>query len=412
MLLLGGAFFAWPLLLQLYDLRFMTSSGDHIARFQSYTFFCEYVMLLPFACVAQEQDRPRGLIVFAGLFTAGTAVLSWGLLRFVLGQMPDPVPEVYVWTSARINAIWNGNLTAAIMMVGIGFCVTLALLTRKRWLRCCLVLLAVIEYYLLSLADCQGVNLMLSVLAGGVGFFCVFPNHNRTWKRAVLALAAALVLCIGVHQLNGWVYGLHFDSYMNHPERYQNSEITMQREAAQNAPQIQSETEDEEKTVEDQVATYHDYRGSIGHLLTFGRRTSIWSAAIKGSTANIRNLLFGVRDIPAMFNEYTGRYYPHAHNAWLHTLLVLGIVGLAFALYFTYLALKAGILLMFFRESRFYQKLISMLTLSFMGTQLLEAQIFCGEWPTNFLNMAVLICLGYMVYWEKHTKKISFRKKD
>ena len=74
LLLLGLGFMLWMAVLELISLKDLEPAYDYAPRFGLYATFCEYMMLLPWACITDDKGKHTGLKLFGGFLLAGTAV--------------------------------------------------------------------------------------------------------------------------------------------------------------------------------------------------------------------------------------------------------------------------------------------------------------------------------------------------
>lgn len=418
-ILLGLCFCAWPLFMQLRDLQYVISTWHPEARFPNGVFLCEYLMLLPYACAADEKEKVTGLKVFGWFVILATAVLTvWGL-PFGENLIPVNLRDTYRWNGMRMCIIWNANMLAVVYMAGIAFCLMFICQIRNIVAKLALGGLACLEFIAMTLTDCRAVVLMTACLLGGTVF--VLINRGGA-KRFIAALLAAVVVLGISYKTSAYIYQVHTDRFIA---------ATLEKAAAQKE-EAESEAEEtavpaedaEENSGEEEIEEYYEtelqaqyyederqYRESTEHLFAFGGRTMIWKETLKLLKENPRVLLVGMRSIEDTIPYYDD-YAAHAHNAWLNILMWLGLIGLGFALYLTWITAKNAFSLIFLKQSETYQKIIAILLIAILISEFFEPQLFFVMYPDNFTNMIYLLCLGYTIYWEKNAQPLAKKKRE
>ena len=425
-LLLGMAFCAWPVFMQLRDVIFVINPEHPEGRFLEGTFLCEYLLLLPFACVADEKEKVTGLKVFGWFMILASGILTvWGL-PFGDPLIPESLRNTYRWNGSRMCIIWNANMLAASYMAGIAFCMMFICQIRKLWVRILLAVLAVMGFMAMILTDCRTVLMLTGCLLGGTAFVLI---SRGGMKRALLGLLAAGVVVICCHQLSGYVYGIHVDRMIAATRQEMIEEVKSGENAedpAENAEQPDTEQnplgEDAENSrpsadtagkspLEILVEDEQEYRNSPEHFLEFGGRMKIWKNALQVIKDNPRLFLFGMRRVDNCIQHGYG-WAKDPHNAMLNILMRLGLIGLGFAVYFTWLTIKNAYSLIFLKKSFVYQKIISILLVAIVLAEIFEPQLYFVMFPDNFTNMTYLFCLGYTIYWEKNAQPLKEKKKE
>lgn len=434
LLLLGLLFCAWPILMQIRDFKFLFNPAHPNGRLTYNTLLCEYLMLLSFAAVADEKDKSTGLKVFGWFYVLAGLCFSVLVILLQMGLISPELKNVLISKDVdRLFLIWHPNITARIMMLAVGVNLIFICMTRKIWLRVALTVLTIMDYVCMSLTDSRSVMLIASGLAGGVIFFLAY---KRTWKTFLLGfLAAAISSAIIFAGMTG-IFKLRFETFndINLSQASQLVEnaqketvpavtVPASAEAAEASAEIPgnsqpaAETAPTEPTISKQELLHTEnllnnyaYRYSSSHFFSFGGRTSIWEGVLRGLAENPIYLLTGVRDSEEFVQTYSPVPAPHSHNAWLQILLELGVIGLAFAIYITYLAVRSCFSLLFFRKSSLYQKAVCILILGIMATEFFEPFIFFVVYPKNFINMLFLLCLGYAVYWYRTAEPLKAPK--
>ena len=95
----------------------------------------------------------------------------------------------------------------------------------------------------------------------------------------------------------------------------------------------------------------------------------------------------------------------HSHNAWLETLLRLGLPGLLLSLVFSWKALCSSLCILGRPESGQWKKNIALLTLALMITSMVEPFLFITTAGTNYFDFIFFLCLGYLTLWSRELKE-------
>src|SRR5699024_1711599 len=97
----------------------------------------------------------------------------------------------------------------------------------------------------------------------------------------------------------------------------------------------------------------------------------------------------------------------HGHNSWVEITFRMGLLGLIFALGFTWIGLRSAVTLIFDPKTDMWKKSISMLTLCVMVAGALEPFLFSADISYHFLAFCFFICLGYLAPWYHQRKDSS-----
>lgn len=435
LLIFGILFCSWPLLMQIRDFKFIFNPAHPHARFPYSTMLCEYLMLLPFACVADEKGKDCGLKIFGGMFVLVGLCYSVITILLQLDLLSPALKSFFIeQDNQRLYLLFHPNITARVLMLAVGMNLMFLCKTRKIWVKIVLAVFTALDYTCMSLTDSRSVILIACCLPGAVIFFLLF---KRTWKTFLAGVLAAAVTAGLIFAGITGIYKLRFETYNDidisqvtqmiedaKKETGPSETVPVETASDETVPSATAPTETvSEETVpaetapteidlqnaEKLIKDYSDRR-SASDLGSFNGRTLIWKGMMKGFAENPRFLLTGVRDTQEFFDTYSPIYAPHAHNSWLEILLQLGIIGLAFALYLTYLAVRSCFSLLFFQKSSMYQKSVCILILCIMATECFEPFIFYALYPKNFINMLFMLCLGYAVYWYHHAEPLKAPK--
>jgi len=365
---LGAAFMGWYVLsrILLKDLYLR----DYYELFGSLC--CAYLFALPFAGAVNDHEKKAGLKIAAALLMlAGgvaaytgiaAAVLDTPIVLPVLGTEIEMNPydlRLYVGSHPNFSAC----LFAAALLVSIWMLVD----TKRRWVAIPCVLIAAGTYLGIALTDSRTTMLQFSCFAAGILFVAMLRLPIKSMRKKALIGAAAGAACLLVAYAGFGLAKTLITDFAN--------SITALAETA------------EKKVVAE--------RSLLADLRTMTGRTGIF--------ANIINLIRNQPDIllTGMLNstmdsvvmEVTGVY--HAHNAYLQTLLNMGLVGLVIALVLTVRTIWLSVKVIFSRKAAFGDQVLAVMLLSFLVTTIPEPYLFSNYlYITNFLY---LLIYGYVL---------------
>ena len=381
----GMAFCGWVLLLQFSDYIHFQTTAYYGARFIYSGFLCEYLMLLPWAAAVDEQRKDTGLRAMGLIFLVISASYCVFGVMTVAGRPPHLFDRFMGWAGPRMGLQFHPNVTAFIYLVGVIFSMAFLFLTRRRWLQVLLGISIIPQFLLMSLTNARTVLLLCGCLFGGTHFFSVYTagTEKDNWKRFLLGLAAAAVCIVAIYKISDWIC------------------------AANASWMAKRGIEMGQLQLEDAAIMQSGQREFSYGLLSLNGRTEIWAGMLQGIKEHPEVLIGGVKNPGAFISRYYLDGVAHAHNGWFETLLRLGLVGFGFALYFTCLAVKNAILIMFFRRTTMFQKVIAMLSICILCNEVLEPHLFYVECPFCFVNILFLLSLGYLVHWAEQTEKLK-----
>lgn len=396
----GAAFCAWVLLLQLGDFVHFESTAYYGARFVYSAFFCEYLMMLPFAALAEKDGSITGLRILGGICAAIGVVAGLLTVLLICGIVPGFFPDYFGWASNRLGLCSHPNQLARAFLLAMAGCLILLWDSQKRWVQILLALLAAADYIGIALTNSRTALIPACGLICGAVFFLIYTAGTRkgTLSRFLLGLLAAAVVLVACYKLSDQIAQITYDMR----DAQVKQEAAVKAEAA--AP---AEAETKAPAAAEHISPPRELTQD---MFTFNGRTDIWAAAIQAVKDHPSVLLTGVKDPGKLITEYHPDGAVHAHNSWLETLLRLGLPGLLFALWFTVLTLKYSFQLMFFRKSTALQRQVSVTMCCILLSEFFEPGLFYTEVPTNYMSMAFLFFLGYLVCWAEEAEPIAARK--
>ena len=339
------------------------------------TVFFVYLMAFPFALLADDR-RSAGLWWIGGMFVTASLVLVCYTLLLLLGWVPSGMQDVLFWDGARLHALWHPNMNACYFMIGIGFSAAFCAQTRKTWAKGLLLAVIALQFFAMSLTNCRTVLLMTGALLGGIVFFRIFRGG---WKQLLLGLLAAAVLLVGSFKLSGMLYQWNNDRLLAQ-EEVSGQEILVKEDTGI----IQGDNE--------QGTLTKDMR-------TLNGRTLIWKSALSAIRDNKRLALWGTEYVGTVISVYNPFEVVHAHNSWMESLMKLGLPGLLVSLAFTAISAWSALRLILRKETEFWKKIISMLTMCIMAAGFLEPYLFITNVYYHVMDFIFFFCTGYLDFW-------------
>lgn len=368
-------------------------------------FFCTYLLAFPYASVTEDSARQRGLKWITGIYIAVSLVLCVYASMLYFGLLPDWFHNEVRWDGARLLALWHPNICACLFMIGIALCLGLFFSCRKPYGKALLIFACAVQFLFLALTNCRTSILMTCALIGGIFFFGVYRSG---WLRAVLLAFLALLLMLGLFILSGALYEANetalIEKYASHLE----SEDSEQAPAASvPSGSITIPVKTDSQTGEVTLESVNGQGSFMSDLKTLNGRTTIWQSALNALRDNKRILLFGTEYVGTSISYYNPFPVVHGHNSWVEITFRMGLLGLIFALGFTWIGLRSAVTLIFDPKTDMWKKSISMLTLCVMVAGALEPFLFSADISYHFLDFFFFICLGYLDTWYHQRKESS-----
>lgn len=348
-----------------------------------------YLLAFPFAAVTKDGGRQKGLRTMGWLYTAAALILSLMSVLLVADVLPAFLHEIVDWDGNRLMAVWHPNITACILMVGIAFSLGFFFEVKNGWAKAGLMAAAVLQFGVMALTNCRTSILITCAMVAAIVFFCIARKH---WVRILAGVLAALVVFVGLFAVSDAIFDKNNEALV----------VKYLNELAQQAEQS-SPSSAEEEAVPDVYIPGDSGQGTLlNDLKTLNGRTWIWEGAVRAMKNEPEFLLRGTSYVgPAISRNMLHSFeVEHAHNSWMEVLLGFGLPGLVLALYFTWLAVKNGLLILF-RDSRMWRKCVALLTLCLLVTGFLEPYLFTGYIFYNFINLIFFLCVGYLDAWQR-----------
>lgn len=337
---------------------------------------CAYLLALPFARCTGDGLRKHGLKTVSVIFVTAYGVLAWAGVFSALLCTPFTLPGLGTGISIRADRrLWAGNhpnISACMFLLAIMLGVWLIAVSRRRWLAVPAVLLAAGAYAGIALADSRTVMLQAGCFAAGAVFLGMLRLPVRAlWKRMVIGLVAGAACLALVFVSFGWAAQLIADASAN----------------------MSALAETVQKT---KVAA----RSIWKDLATMTGRTNIYTKLLKAVAERPSILGAGLlnSEIVQVIRKASGA--EHAHNAYLQTLLNMGLPGLLMAAYFTVRAVWTACRLVFSRSAAFADQLLAVMLMVLLVSAVSEPYLFT-EYLT-IANMPFFLIFGYTLEAQRH----------
>ena len=351
-------------------------------------FVCAYLLCLPFAAAAADEEKAWGLKALACVFTLTGAAFGVYAVLLVTGHLPAWLDGYVFWDGARFGVMGHPNICATIFMISIGLMVGWALTTKRRWLKYPLLFLAALEFWALSMTNSRAAIVLTCVLLGGIVFCRI---RGTGWKRLLPALAAAIAVMVLLFFVSRMIF------------QWNSNRLTeMARQAQQTGEEIGLTLNEAGK-----LKTENGQGSFAESMKNLNGRTEIWAAAMRSLADHPAILLTGTERAGEIISPYWDYMdVLHAHNAWVQTLFQLGLPGLLAALVLTALAVWNGAVLLW-RNDDLFHSCVTMVTLCLMGCAMLEPYLFTVYAQFHYFDFLFLLSLGYMDQWriEKEGEK-------
>lgn len=382
MLRLGGALLGWFVVS-----RFLL--GEHYLEDSQEAFrlfFAACITALPFAQVWDEDGRRRGLMVVCWLGALASSLLAWlGIASVLTGRtltLPLLGSRVYV-QGGRLFALEYPNLGACFFLLGLIGTGYLALTLRKKWFIPLALLMGLGLWAGIAFTVSRTVMIQCAAVLAGAAFLLVWRSPLRpAWLRVLAGILAAVAALVLTYMSFTWVVeGVsHFGA--------QAAEVAETGAAAEIAA-----------------------RPLENDLLTMTGRTDAYRGFFELVKHRPKVLVLGVlnKNLTVELNRYiphdTLAAFYHAHNAYIQTTLQLGLPGLLFALWCSFLAVRSAVrILLLAPKGRVSaaEGLVSLSCLALLLGAISEVYLFTDQF--SMCNFAFMLLLGYALQTEKRLR--------
>ena len=400
---------------------------------------CFYALALPMAWAMEDGQRQWGLKALTLTFLAESLALTVLGLSLRFGFLPEAYAGGVRWDGTRLLELFHPNNCAVVLMLGIGICLGLCCRSKKVWFRAILVVLALAQFGVQIMNHGRTGTVATCLLVGGI-LFCAIRKTG--WKRAPLALAAAVGVMVMMYLCAQGLYALHESNLTKAAlqaaqERVEAAAPTVTETTAETATETTEETVPEttaetipkvitETTAEVITEAAAETKPTLSYLpevkedgtldttsvqkdlrqdlLSLNGRTAIWKAAIQGVKGDVKLLVSGTDDPGVILAENGVPFALHTHNSFLEVLYTLGLPGLLIALAVTLLALRGAVLLLW-RNEDLWKSAVAMLALCLLACGMLEPYLFVSGSNQNYITLFFLTLAGYLHQWTVEERK-------
>lgn len=361
-----------------------------------------YLLAFLFASFTQDGEKQWGIKLAAAACIGAASMIVLFTCLLALGKLPGfLVPHVY-WDGARLQAMWHPNICAIILMMGMAFCLVLFSQAKRKWCKG-LCLVGVAAFFLtMALTNSRTSIMMACCILGGFLFFCIY---NGSWKRFLIgAVVAAAAI--------GLFFGIAHTIFQAHSDAKVAKFMEQAEAAAQNGEAAVPSSGDTATYVYRDINTGKivletdaGQTSVAAGLPSLNGRTDVWRAVFQILRETPSVSLIGVDYSEKPLANLVHFGPAHAHNAWLETLMCLGIPGLLFALVFTVIAAWHIWVTFWGKNTTLGQKTVAMLALCLMGASILEPYLFFTSVFYHYTDFLFFLCLGYLVHWRSEARK-------
>ena len=376
MLLLGGAVIAWYIVVQIIH----QTMGMNKAEVG--TVACVYALALPFCNVSADSGKQYGLrLTGMTAVGGGVLILLYGAM-LMLGKLPTFLKNYVTWDGARFCAMGHPNQCAALLMIGIAFCVGFCIRSKKRWLRGLLLVLAALQFALMSLTNGRTAIMITCLMLGGM-VFCALRRPG--WQRLALAALAGIAVVVVLFGASQVIFRSNVDYRIGLAVQAQRTGI-MDEDTPQLDGNGKLKTGSRQGTLKQNMGTLNG-------------RTRIWQAILSRMRDDSQLRTVGTEYVDLVIQQ-GGRSTPaaHAHNSWMEVWCRRGIAGLILALVLTVLAVWNVAAILWYNRN-LWESCIAMLMLSLLVCAMLEPYLFADGITYYFYDFVFMMCLGYMNAW-------------
>lgn len=340
-----------------------------------------YLLAFPFA-LATNDKKQNGLKLISIFSIMTSIVLSLYGLLLLLDILPSFIQNVS-WDGGRLISMWHPNITACLMMIGIAFCFSYLVQSKRLWTRSVFLLLIVLQFLMMALTNSRTTIIMTCFLIASFTFLIFF---KKSLKQIVICGLVTFISFVSLVVISNFVFNKNYDRLLKtYIEEQKENMIT------------DISTADEDFQIPTTLPIVNGQGSLTSDLRTLNGRTVIWKAAFQ------KMVEYPISFIRGMSDTYINNTSSvHTHNSWFQVLISYGIPALLISLYITLIALKNIVFLLINPSSTFDKKCISLLVLCLLGTGALEPYLFVeySSW-FHFINVIFFICLGYLCYWRK-----------
>lgn len=380
-LLLAGAAIAWFVVVQI--IHKLSGMDTHPIG----TVFFVYLMAFPFASVTEDKES-LGLKWIGGMFLTASLVLVVYAGLLLADLVPESLRQFIFWDGARLHVFWHPNISACFFMLGIGFAAAFLVQTKRLLWKLLLLASIILQMALMATTNCRTTLLLTGAMLGAILFLAILQRFRpklprKSGKRNIqiilLCLVLVLTILAGFFLVAGKLYQRNNDRLME---------------------EMIAEAGTGEVNQDTGILEGDNGQGSLREdMRTLNGRIPIWKAAFSAIRDNKRLALFGTEYSGTVISVYNHFEVVHGHNAWVESLLRLGLPGLLLSLAFTALAVASAAKLVLNPGAELWKKILAVLTMCLMATGFLEPYLFITNVYYHVTDFAFFFLTGYLDHW-------------
>lgn len=433
--LLPGIMVAWFLFLQ------VKRSFAHVDLDNIGIFVSVYLFAFPLASVLREQDRNRGLKIFAGAYFTASVILVVDGLMLICNCLPEFMTDYVYWDGARLVTFWHPNIVGCYLMIGIIFCTVYLTHAKSIWSKISLSILLVLMAGMMALTGCRTATILTGGYFGSVIFYRML-RRGRKWF--IPAVFAVLIITVAFYSVERVLFDANSDRLIKmYAQAYSEQivENSLPESTAETELLLEEVTEPEENIIHDevQIATEETVQEGIAtekttqeellpitvdpdsgevslitenmqgditrDLGTFNSRTYIWSAAKLAIQENPAILYWGTANPGEYVSHGNSFSVVHLHNAWMECLVGMGAVGFLIALVFTTMAAWNCLIVLIRHYQDTWKRAVALLVLCLLAASMLEPYLFYTISTYNLTELIFFLCAGYLAYWQEEDNR-------
>lgn len=373
-------------------------------------FFSVYVLAYLFASFSQDGRKQWGMHLASIACIGAALMLALFTALYSADLLPGFLKPHIRWDGARLHVLWHPNIAANIVMMGIAFLLFQIVQARKTWFKVLCVITTVVLFYFMALTNCRTVIIMTSCIIAGLLFLRIYSNSN--WKRFVIGAIVAVAVIALLFTTAQFIFQRNEDrliaKYTLDLTEHSFADSIVSDDNPGNSSSSSAEKAAviiNQETGEVTFSSTAPQGSFLEDLSSLNGRSVVWKACLQAVREHPKVLLIGTDLSDPLISAYMHWSPGHAHNAWMETLICLGLPGLLIALAFTAIAVRHIWLTFWSKSAPLGHKVIAMLVLCLMGTSITEPYLFFSDYYYHHTDFMFFLCLGYLVHWRAEAKK-------
>ena len=362
-------------------------------------FLTIYLFAFPLAFYLQDGNTKKALKIFAVAYLGAAAMLVAASVLLLLNWIPERISWAIFWDGARLQAFWHPNMTAAFLLIGTVLCVIFLSQSGSRWTKVALSMLLILMLGAIALTNSRTTIILTGGYLGACLFFALIKRGKKWFIPGVLAAA---IVTVAFFAGAGELYQMNYD-YLTGKHIQQQSE-EYEDAATHEVGNDAAETK-EQDAGEVHLSTNSPQRSFSKDLGSLNGRTSIWKAAIKAIREDHSILLWGVARPGPYVSTYGYFSVAHLHNAWMETLLGMGLPGLLLAVVFTVMTAWNCLMVLLKHHKDIWKRNVALLALLLLAASMLEAYLFYTYTDYHAFNFLFFLCAGYLAHWQEEDNR-------